>query len=161
MQFFVLILLFSAIFSNCFGEKDNDPPLPPQIAGADERCLVLTCTKSASLKDEKLHKMLIQTYCPSASSTEMAAANGWCVTQLITAEMISSAYGQLIVHQQQWHHGNTIASGDQCCCGKNETIFSVSIQWILDALVCAKLCGAEHINNVANNVPSIVHHVIR
>ncbi|KAL3068248.1 hypothetical protein niasHS_016216 [Heterodera schachtii] len=139
MQFFVLILLFSAIFPHCFGEKEIDPPLPPQIAGADERCLVLTCTKSVSLKDENLHKMLIQTYCPSASSTEMAAANGWCVTQLITPEMIS----------------------DQCRCGKNETIFSASRQWILDALVCAKLCGAEHMNNVANNVPSIVHHVIR
>ncbi|KAL3125200.1 hypothetical protein niasHT_008652 [Heterodera trifolii] len=95
MQIFVPILLFSAIFPHCFGEQENDPPLPPQIGGADERCLVLTRTKSAAFKEEKVHKMLLQNFCPSSSSTEMAASNGWCVTQLITPNMITSAFGQL------------------------------------------------------------------
>ncbi|KAL3122191.1 hypothetical protein niasHT_008510 [Heterodera trifolii] len=157
MQFFVLILLFSAIFPNCFGEKENDPPLPPQIARADERCSTLSCTKGASFKDEKVRKTLLQKFCPSASATEMAAANGWCVTQLITPEMITGAMGQLGFT----NNNGTTASPQamNAVLAKMKMFYRLSDNgfWML---MYVPNC-AELMNNVANNVPSIVHHVIR
>uniref|UniRef100_A0A183BJ61 Secreted protein n=1 Tax=Globodera pallida TaxID=36090 RepID=A0A183BJ61_GLOPA len=161
MQIFVSIL-FLTIFYFCTGEEE-DPPLPPELSGADERCLVLTCTKSAAFMDEKVRKSLMQKFCPSVSQTTAThAANGWCsveVSQLITPNLIapgpsSDAAGINGTSSSSNNGTNSIGA----VVAMMKMFFRLADRgfWML---VYVPDCGGHM--DMANNVPSIVQRVIR
>uniref|UniRef100_A0A914I1J4 Uncharacterized protein n=1 Tax=Globodera rostochiensis TaxID=31243 RepID=A0A914I1J4_GLORO len=159
MQIFVSIL-FLAIFYLCTGEKEEDPPLPPELSGADERCLVLTCTKSAAFMDEKVRKSLMQKFCPSVSPTTAThAANGWCsveVSQLITPNLIPSGPSSAAAGINSSGNNSTNSIGAVVAIMKMFFRLADRGFWML---VYVPDCGGHM--DMANNVPSIVQRRIK